>query len=398
MPGGKRLPAHWLSYARRVPIPAEFAGHTIFLHLDNVRYHVTLSVNGREIEHYVGGLEPHRLDITAAVTPGEDALLLLTIGDIGVSGHRPFDPFNYTGTRLPTCKEIENNHVHPVRYGGSDGRQVEHVTLEAVPPVRAEYVFANPSIAQGVLRYRVALVNDTDAVVYAHCRSEAVGAKVLVDEPVSIPARGAITLERESPGRTLSPGKPGPRISMTCAPRWRPTDKRWTSTRTISASANSPSMVTASISTARKSTCTAIPGTSERHRMLCRLRRRCATWLILKERCHLNHIRLHAAPQDPRWVEAADRVGMLITTETALWTTGFSSFDWLGSEEACYENVRNHFLQALVRRDRNRPSVIIWSLSNEMSPITPVRYGAPENGRHDARLRAHHRRDDRGRR
>ncbi|HOF89746.1 MAG TPA: glycoside hydrolase family 2 TIM barrel-domain containing protein, partial [Armatimonadota bacterium] len=73
----------------------------------------------------------------------------------------------------------------------------------------------------------------------------------------------------------------------------------------------------------------------------------------------------------PRWVEAADRVGMLITTETALWTTGFHSFDWVGSEDACFENVRNHFLEALVRRDRNRPSVVIWSLSNEMSPITP---------------------------
>jgi hypothetical protein len=71
---------------------------------------------------------------------------------------------------------------------------------------------------------------------------------------------------------------------------------------------------------------------------------------------------------------------MLITTETALWTTGFHSFDWAGSEEACYENVRHHYLEALVRRDRNSPSVVIWSLSNEMSPITPWDLTYPGHG------------------
>ena len=376
--GGKRLPSHWLSYARLVPIPAEFAGHSIFLHLDNVRYHVSVEVNGRQIGQYVGGLEPHRLDITAAVTPGEEALLCITLGDVGVSGHRPFDPFNYTGTRLPTCKEIENNHVHPVRYGGSDGRQVEHVTLEAVPPVRTEYVFANPSLSRGVLRYRVALVNETDTPVTLHCRGEAVGAKVLVDEPVSIAARGNTVIEREIAWpdavlwETEAPHLYDLRTTLTARGRTLDEHADYFGFREFTIDGHNFYLNGKKIHLHGNS------GHVGPEQDALSLDEKMRYLAELKSHCHLNHIRLHAAPQDPRWVEAADRVGMLITTETALWTTGFHSFDWVGSEEGCYRNVRDHFLQALVRRDRNRPSVVIWSLSNEMSPITPFDMEIPK--------------------
>ena len=127
-----RMPAPFLSYAKTVPIPAEWTGQTVFLTLDMTRYHVTVQVNGAQVAHYVGGLEPHRIDVTEHVTPGDDALLLITVGDTGVSGQRTFDPYCYTGTRLPTCKEIENCLVHPVNYGGAD-RGVGSVKLEAPP-------------------------------------------------------------------------------------------------------------------------------------------------------------------------------------------------------------------------------------------------------------------------
>jgi len=35
-------------------------------------------------------------------------------------------------------------------------------------------------------------------------------------------------------------------------------------------------------------------------------------------------------------------------------------------------------MEALVRRDRNNPSVVLWSLSNEMSPITPFDLANPK--------------------
>ena len=67
---------------------------------------------------------------------------------------------------------------------------------------------------------------------------------------------------------------------------------------------------------------------------------------------------------------AADRVGMLLTTETSLWTTNYNVLDFAGHEEETYQGVRTHWFNALAEADRNNPSVVIWSLSNEMSPIT----------------------------
>ncbi len=375
---GERLPAPFLSYAKSLSLPPEWAGHTILLHLDMVRYHVTVQVNGVQVAQYVGGLEPHRIDVTEHVQPGEPALILITVGDSGVSGKRVFDPYCYTGTRLPTCKEIENCLVHPVNYGGAD-RAVGSVKLQAVPPVRTEYVFANPKVSRGLLQYTAVLTNDTDEPAEVHVLSEAVGEKVLLDEDVVIPPQGTAKLYREIPwpdARLWDLDDPWLYKLMTALRTTRPGSPAHAQGELLDAhedyfgfrefTINGPHFYLngKKIHLHGNSGHVAPP----QHRMS--LEEKIEFLRVWKEEGHLAHLRLHARPQDKTWVEAADRVGMLITTETALWTTGFHSFDWAGQEEACFENVSNHFLEALVRRDRNNPSVVIWSLSNEMAPIT----------------------------
>ena len=367
---GKRLPAHFLTYARRVRVPKSWAGHTIFLHLNKARYHVTIQVNGHDVGHYVGGWEPHRFDVTKVVQPGLNDIVL-TIGDVGVSGHRPFDPHHYTGTRLPTCKEIIDNLVHPVSYGGNDGRQVEQVTLEAVPPVRVEYVFANPKVSAGKLCYTVALANDTDQPVRVRATSEAVRAKRLINETVAIPARGTKKITREIawPDAILwdtdQPHLYDLKTTVRTGGKVLDVQRDYFGFREFTINGHD------FLLNGRKIHLFGQSGHVGPAQHAMSLKAKIQFLRTAKEAGHINHVRLHAKPQDRRWVEAADRVGMLITTETALWTTGFYSFDWAGSEEACYQNVRQHFFEALVRRDRNSPSVISWSLSNEMSPITP---------------------------
>lgn len=378
----ERLPAAFLSYAKLVPIPPQWAGHTVFLTLDMTRYHVTVRVNGVQVAHYVGGLEPHRIDVTRHLTPGEEALILVTVGDSGVSGKRTFDPYCYTGTRLPTCKEIENCLVHPVNYGGAD-RAVGSVKLEAVPPVRVEYVFANPKVAAGVLQYTAVLANDTDLPAQVHVLSEAVGEKVLLDEDVLLPPRGTAKVYREIPWpdarrwdlddpwlyrlQTTLVGSLPPPLQEEGAGGGARLDlhEDYFGFREFTIDGPDFYLNGKKIHLHGNSGHVATP----QHNMS--LEEKMEFLRIWKEEGHIVHLRLHARPQDKRWVEAADRVGVLITTETALWTTGFHSFDWEGQEEACCANVANHFLEALVRRDRNNPSVVIWSLSNEMSPITP---------------------------
>lgn len=387
---GNRLPNPFLSYAKQVSVPLAWAGQTVFLNLDNARYHVTVSINGRKVTHYVGGLEPHRLDVTRFVTPGQKALILITVGDSGTSGHRPFDVHNYTGTRLPTCKEIQNNLVHPVNYGGSD-RAVGIASLEAVPSVRVEYVFADPKVSRGELHYTVVLRNDTAKTARVHVKSEALKGKLLVSEAVTVPARGMKKVRKV--------------VAWADARLWDTDDPflyklRTTLTEEVSGVRGQGAGRSRKGRSARRhstldthfDTFGFREFTINGHSMLLNgkkihlfnqsghtspdqdwmtLKQKIEYLRTFKDKVNVNHMRLHAKPQHKEWVIAADRVGMLVTTETALWTTGFHSFDWAGSERACTENVRNHFLEALVRRDRNNPSVILWSLSNEMSPITP---------------------------
>ena len=370
VPADKRLPAHFLTYARRVRVPKSWAGHTIFLHLNKARYHVTVQVNGCDVGHYVGGWEPHRLDVTKVLKPGLNDIVL-TIGDVGVSGHQLFDPHNYTGTRLPTCKEIIDNLVHPVSYGGIDGRQVEQVSLEAVPPVRVEYVFANPKVNAGKLCYTVALANDTNKPVRVRVASEAVRTKRLINETVAVPARGTKKITREIawPDAILwdtdQPHLYDLKTTLRAGGKVLDVHRDYFGFREFTINGHD------FLLNGRKIHLFGQSGHVGPVQHAMSLKEKIKFLRIAKEEGHINHVRLHAKPQDRRWVEAADRAGMLITTETALWTTGFYSFDWAGSEEACYQNVRQHFFEALVRRDRNSPSVVIWSLSNEMSPITP---------------------------
>ena len=376
-PEGHRWPSPFLSYARQFDVPVEYAGQRVFLDLDKACYHTTVFINGKLIEHYVGGQEPHRIDITDSVTPGEAATLLITVGDSGVSGHRVFDAYNYTGTRLPTCKEIENNLVHPVRYGGA-GRMLGHVGIVALPPLRTEWVFANPKVARGELEYAVELVNAGDASQLVRVHSEAVGAKTLVDQEVTVPAHSSLRIQEciAWPDAQLwdtdSPHLYDLRTTLTVGGEIVDEHTDYFGFREFTINGHNYYL------NGKKIHLLASSGHIGDLQNAMSLEEKIKFFRDWKELGNVNHVRLHARPHHKSWVEAADRAGMLIATETALWTTGYWSFDWVGSEEACYLNVRNHFLEGLVYRDRNSPSVIIWSLSNEMSPITPMDLEIPK--------------------
>jgi len=367
----KRVPSPELTYARQLEIPSEWAGRRLYLRLDFTRYRVRLCVNGQVLAEYIGGLEPHEVALPESVQAGDRMMVVITVGDSGTSGHRNFDAYAFTGTRLPTCREIESNLVHPVIYGGSD-RAVGDVRLLGKIPVRADSVLVIPKVSEGKLAVKAWLKNETETSERVRwiCRVE--GGPRVTDEVVEISPGAVLQIERE--------------VRWDDARCWDLEDPYLYELKTSLAWGEGNESVRTDRFGYREF---AINGpdfflngtrihlfgqsghTEQLEDSRTTLEEKVAILKAWKEDGRINHLRLHAKPQHPDWVEAADRVGLLITTETALWTTGFHSFDWAGSEEACYANVRNHFLEALVRRDRNNPSVVIWSLSNEMSPIIP---------------------------
>ena len=74
-----------------------------------------------------------------------------------------------------------------------------------------------------------------------------------------------------------------------------------------------------------------------------------------------NMVRLSHYPQNEYIVELADRMGILLWEEIPLW----QGIDF--TDEGTYRKAER-YLQEMIARDRNRCSVVLWSLSNETRP------------------------------
>lgn len=77
-------------------------------------------------------------------------------------------------------------------------------------------------------------------------------------------------------------------------------------------------------------------------------------------------IRAAHYPQDPAFYDACDELGMLVTTANPGWQ--FFNFKDPAFEQRLYEDTR-----ALVRRDRNRPSMLLWETALNETPSQPAR-------------------------
>jgi beta-galactosidase len=77
-----------------------------------------------------------------------------------------------------------------------------------------------------------------------------------------------------------------------------------------------------------------------------------------------NAIRTSHNPPAPELLEICDRLGMLVMDEAFdCWVRGKNANDY----HLLYPDWHEKDLRALVRRDRNHPSVILWSIGNEIS-------------------------------
>ena len=81
----------------------------------------------------------------------------------------------------------------------------------------------------------------------------------------------------------------------------------------------------------------------------------------------MNAIRTSHYPPHPRVLDLADELGFWVIDECDLETHGFVFLDWLGnpSDDPRWESAYLDRIERTVERDKNHPSIIIWSLGNE---------------------------------
>jgi beta-galactosidase len=91
------------------------------------------------------------------------------------------------------------------------------------------------------------------------------------------------------------------------------------------------------------------------------------TDMIMMKRAGINAIRTSHYPPQPRVLDLADELGFWVIEECDYETHGFVECDWQGnpSDDPRWREVCLDRMERTLERDKNHPSVIIWSLGNE---------------------------------
>lgn len=89
--------------------------------------------------------------------------------------------------------------------------------------------------------------------------------------------------------------------------------------------------------------------------------------LILMKQHNVNAIRTSHYPPHPRLLDLADELGLWVVLEADLETHGFGAGGWVGnpSDDPRWREAYLDRITRTVERDKNHPSVVMWSLGNE---------------------------------
>jgi hypothetical protein len=98
---------------------------------------------------------------------------------------------------------------------------------------------------------------------------------------------------------------------------------------------------------------------------------RIATDISLLHELHANYVRTAHYPDDPRWLDACDREGILIQTEIPLYQVAWSYRSLRYAEKNRLYAEAGRELIEMIERDRNHPSVVMWALGDECFTYFP---------------------------
>ncbi|UXY24204.1 DUF4981 domain-containing protein [Streptomyces cynarae] len=107
--------------------------------------------------------------------------------------------------------------------------------------------------------------------------------------------------------------------------------------------------------------------------------------VLLMKRHNINAVRTSHYPPDARFLDLCDEYGLWVIDECDLETHGFGPLGWKNNPSAD-DRWRDAFLdrvQRMVERDKNHPSVVMWSMGNEAGEGDNIREMAEWTRRRD---------------
>lgn len=346
----------WLR--RPFSVPAEMRGQRIKLHFGGVKFNSRVYVNGKHVGGCFGGYEPFEVDVTDAVRfdgPNELAVGCHDWTGVFTPGRVRFpDNANWDTVRgVPRDKILS-----PI--GGLFGMYGiwDDVTLRSHPPVYVKDWFIKPSVRRGelVVEYTVANESDRETEVELSAIVEDHGKDVLAlpSAKIRVAAAGAVsaTLKQRWPNPPLwshvDPHLLHLRTSLSTGDRSRTRfgfREFWVEGHKFFLNGSRVNLLATSWWPPH--------GWMTRDEIL-------KHWKAVK-RMGCVAFRTHTQPWPSLHYEVADEVGLLMIPEGAVWNDDDT---YRIDDPVFWQNYAKH-LKAMVDRDKNRPSVVIWSLENE---------------------------------
>jgi len=87
--------------------------------------------------------------------------------------------------------------------------------------------------------------------------------------------------------------------------------------------------------------------------------------VLLMKQYNLNTVRTSHYPNDPRWYELCDKYGLYVIDEANIESHGMGYGERSLAKDPAWELAHVDRVKRMVERDKNHPSIIIWSMGNE---------------------------------
>ncbi len=330
-------------YRRSFTVPDAWQGQRVVLHFGAVDYRAWVWVNGQPVGEHEGGYDPFEFDITASLVMGDNVVVVgvedpadlaeIPHGKQSSSPPNPWDDVDFT-----TVSGIWQTvwlEAHPAAYI----RQA-HVTPD-VPNQQATFAVTVESPASGSLDLQIS-VQAPDGRSYTQTQTIA-AASTPTNITVDLP--DPLLWEPETPNLysvdlTLTAPDGDPDVVHT-----------YFGMRSIGVQGQNvllnghPIYLMSAL----------VQGYWQEGLYTAPSDEALRADIAYAKQIGFNGLRMHIKIEDPRWAYWADRLGML------LWNDAPSPVDFT----AVARERLTHDLQAMIARDYNHPSIVIWSPYNE---------------------------------
>jgi len=337
-------------YKRSVLIPSDFKGKRIILRFDGVYSYARVWVNGVFERDHHGGFTSWECDITNEVTPGQAAWITVGVTD-----------------RVDEISYGSNYAKHYI------GGILRNVKLVALPSNHATRFQLGTDLDSA---YRDATLEVTAAIAFHGARKAAINFQLRDPDhhPVSL-RPGSMNFTTEKTEVRLD-------IPVAAPKKWDAEHPNlYTLTATVVADGEAVETLERKFGFRKievRGNKLFVNGQEVKLRGACRhdihpLRGRSTTPeldekdALLFRDANLNFVRTSHYPPSEKFLEACDRYGVYVEEETAVC---FVNAEWNVSRLSSQSNpefLSRYMTQfsEMIERDRNHPSVLMWSLGNE---------------------------------